>query len=161
MVYRVKKGNHWFFPIFPMLTLRRVFRKTVYFHASAKYILGDGDQGDINKLFGVGYLPHLHRYSARFGWVYNPETEKIELHAYCYDRGERLTQLVASVGIGEYVKCEIKVGFKNYIFTVRQQNKSTYKIIRVSDFNKLIGYTLHTYFGGNKAAPHEIKIEMK
>ena len=73
MQLTIKKGRHRpFLPTFGLWKRKRSFERLVTFHRSCAYMLPDGDQLDVNKLFGVGYFPHHHKDSARFGWNYNP-----------------------------------------------------------------------------------------
>lgn len=131
---------------------------TVVFTESCRYELNNGDQNDVNKLFGFGYGWH-HTDSDRIGWRYNPKTDKIEIVAYCYSNGKRLpTKPLMEIEIEKevFLKLEVfiyrkwrSVGFtaNNHYIGKGMPTKST-----------KFKYSLGTYFGGNRRAPHKIII---
>ncbi|MBC7426721.1 MAG: hypothetical protein H7321_09320 [Bacteroidia bacterium] len=155
----IKKGHHR--PLIPALGLyfnKEKIERKVTFHASCRYAATS--ESSINKLFGIGYFPSHHNNSARFGWKYNAETDSIDLFAYCYDNGERLSSLsnqhiIASVNIGIEITLSITVKETAYIFEINGGTLTIPKTCKTK-----LGYKLGVYFGGNDTAPHDIKISI-
>lgn len=161
MIYTIRKGKHRSNKLrFSLYWKKEIIAFRVVFDSSAKYFIPGEDQFDINKLFGVGYLPTHHTESARFGWRYNENTNLIELFAYCYINGRRVADLITTVQIDRSIILTIRISDDSYRFTARKNGIDyDYKIFRGSD--KKIGYPLNVFFGGNKPAPKTINIEMK
>ena len=148
----IKKGTHA--PMrFPVVVTSSEIARVVQFTPSCRYDIGS-DQSDINKLFGVGYLPHHHTYSARFGWRYDTASDMIEILAYWYDKGERLWESMKFVAIGS----------KNIMVLRRHENMHEFYIGKERlqiDLNSCEwGFLLQPYFGGNRVAPHDITINI-
>lgn len=153
----IRKGTHSCIS-FPTILLRNSnnLGYIVEFTPSCEYDLGDEDQGDINKLFGIGYFPHHHKNSVRFGWRWVDNLGFVELIAYWYKNGNRYNRHICYVSISTKVKCELKVEENHAAFIV---DGIGYVIIPFE--RKNISYLLHPYFGGNKVAPHDIEIKME
>jgi hypothetical protein len=138
---------------------------SVIFTPSCKYDLGNDDQLDINKIFGIGYFPGHQRNSIRFGWNYSLVKKKIQLFAYGYADGKRDFQHIQDVAIGQTINLEIKVskGMRNRrIVTFHEMwlnGRMEYFTEEVRPSK--IGYLLRPWFGGNQYAPHDIWIVMK
>jgi hypothetical protein len=113
------------------------------------------DQGDINKLFGVGYFPSHHENSVRVGWNYDIVSGRINIFAYWYVGGKRDWQYLRSVDIG--VMCY----FKMYIDDDMHRLDIAGRNYRVDVHSTPICYLLRPYFGGNRTAPHDIVIDIK
>lgn len=112
------------------------------------------NQNDINKLYGFtegSADPHIN--SARIGWSYNHG--RLRLYAYAYKNGQRLSQEICPVNIGENISCSIILNGFSYIFTV---NNTTVQLDRGVDLPEATGYQLYPYFGGDETAPHRIII---
>lgn len=148
-----KANKHWFFPYTFGLTLSKTIAYEVQFGYGCKYDIGE-DQSDINKLFGVGYWFH-HRNSARIGWRYY--NDRIELHYYCYVNGKRITGLLGHAAMNKPVVVKYTYTKKAYIFEFNNEELMSVPHSGHSRF----GYLLGTYFGGNRKAPHEMRIYMK
>ncbi len=131
---------------------------TVKFDSSAVYQTTDPvNQEDINKLYGFSDNNADHQqFSARFGW--NWARNALRLYAYIYNNGERASQEITSIQIGNDYTCSIKVSTDHYIFSV---NNSTIEMPRSSTTAEAVGYKLFPYFGGDETAPHEIDIWIK
>lgn len=158
MTYTIKKGKHrakpWMFAFF----LKKKLSYRVSFDTSAKYFIGQ-DQDDTNKLFGIGFFPHHHKESARFGWRYNENLNRIELLAYCYVNGHRLIELITTIPFHVSYVLEIEIIDQEYRFTVNKEMPITTAIPFYH--KKKIGYRLGCFFGGNQPAPQTITVEMK
>ena len=148
----IKKGTHksWQWP--ELILNRDIIRYIVRFDDSCRYNIGK-DQGDINKLFGVGYFPHHHKNSVRIGWNYHPETDKIRLYAYWYINGVRDWLYMDSVNIGDYVYASIHINRGTHKIDIQGKR---FVIVRKGS----LGYLLGPYFGGNQTAPHNINLEI-
>lgn len=164
MIFRIPKHWHYALPIRPWLWWRRrVFTWQVTFTDSCRYDLQGPDQLDTNKLVGVGYLPHHHVDSARFGWAYNLDSGKIDLSAYCYHRGTRLIKPICSCEIGRPYKLTLYCMLGVYTFDCADMTmlSITESVDIHHGHDKALQYRLGPYFGGNQKAPHDIRIEIK
>jgi len=175
MLKKVLKGDHLSCNDFtiPHLSIwGSTLIKRVRFTYSCRYTLDGADQKDWNKLFGIGFgfLPlskqwEAHYNSARWGWRYNPETDKIELSPYLYTEGLRLYAenmgiLCASINIMEeyeVVICPIKSAQKVH-YVILRDDEVIYSALIPQQIPSLMGWEHPLYFGGNKVAPHDIKV---
>jgi hypothetical protein len=132
----------------------------VEFTNSCRYFIKGIDQYDTNKLFGVGYFPHHHKESARFGWRYGRKG-CILISAYCYVNGARVEKNICSVPINTEVEMYLHVSKHAYQFFVVDGDKSLGAAEIGKSHDKKWGYPLGLYFGGNKTAPHCITVKMK
>ena len=166
MKFTINKGRHRAWPpVFGIFYNKRHMERDVIFNLSFKYDLpGIYDDGDINKLFGIGYLPGHHTDSARFGCVYNKASGNVDLYAYCYVNGERIFKFICEVKLHDRVRYSLDIIGDVYSFTV-QDPFNTYRVYGGCDISfthkKRLSYRLGCYFGGNIPAPHTITIEMK
>ena len=164
MNFRIKKGKHRAWPPLVGLWLNKsVLRRKVCFDFSAKYDLGNNNQEDTNKLFGIGYLWSHHNNSARFGWRYVPETRNFLITAYCYINGKREIREICSVVANRNYLFEIIIYPDGYEFRVGDMENG-YKnggLFITSKNNKTFAFLLGLYFGGNQTAPCDITIKMK
>lgn len=142
--------------------LKHIQRK-VMFLPSCKYELHGEDAEDINKLFGVGYLPTHHENSVRFGWRYNVDTNFIEVFSYCYVDGERLIKKLCDCYCGVDYYFNLLIGSRSYFLDVSRTSTPNTEIgqtIVHKHHNKKLGYNLYPYFGGNQTAPRTIHIQI-
>tara|TARA_Y100000385_G_C13006385_1_gene599611 strand:+ start:673 stop:1248 length:576 start_codon:yes stop_codon:yes gene_type:complete len=156
-VFKIKKGSHSSGFRFSLQTSNEQIFK-FKFDESAIYKTQDPrNQGDINKLYGFSdCLTHHHTHSARLGWRWL--NDQIEIMAYSYANKERSSKFVVAVMQGDI--SDAKINIKNnseYEFTV---NGHTVTLPRACDKEKVTGYTLFPYFGGDETAPHDIQIEV-
>ena len=158
ITYTIKKGRHYSTPrLFKLWFKSKPLSYRISFDQSCRYDIG-AEQGDINKLFGIGFIWH-HQDSARFGWVYNKEADKIDIYAYCYVDGKRLAELFYSCGFDRSYDFTIEPHFGSYIFKVRGTTVYTKEIKHFHTKN--ICYPLMPYFGGTRKAPRDMHIHMK
>lgn len=116
------------------------------------------NQHDINKLMGFADCNSQHHdNSARFGWRWLDN--KLEIHAYAYVRGERITKLIGGIDLEMEYDYQIKITKNAYIFYL--QGFETVEIERRSKCEKGLYYMLFPFFGGNEVAPHDILIRIK
>ena len=149
---RIRKGTHA--PLrLPSIVTSSEIARLVQFTPSCRYDIGS-DQSDINKLFGVGYLPHHHHNSARFGWRYDTASGMIEVLAYWYANKERMWESLKFVAIGS----------RNTMVIRRHENMHEFYIgkerLQIALPSCEVGFLLHPYFGGNRTAPHDITINI-
>lgn len=165
MIFRIPAGRHRALPLrFGFWWRRNSFAWVVKFTDSCRYGLGNEDQFDTNKLVGIGYLPSHHKDSARFGWRYWTDRKEIELTAYCYVNGRRVIQHVGFAKIDQWCRIHLTVATYYYHFNMEVMNNGMYEpggdIIIDHNNQKRLQYRLGVYFGGNRKAPHEMKIEL-
>lgn len=155
--YHVKAGKHRFSPVkWGIVFFKKKLSAKVRFDYDCKYDIGN-NQTDINKLFGVGWFPHHHINSARWGWRWSPEKEKIELFAYIYSKRKRISEHVDDVAVGQTVFLSIIIHENKYTFILEKKNRAP--IAKIIEANvKSFGYKLGAYFGGNIPAPHKMSI---
>lgn len=129
------------------------------FDESAKYeSLTEENQWDINKLIGFADCnAHHHQNSARFGWRWLKDS--LEIMAYCYVDGERLTEKVGTVELNKPSLYQIKLTDEFYSFTLN--DLPTVSIPRKKPCDQGAYYMLWPYFGGDEVAPHDINIRLK
>lgn len=165
MKYTIKKGAHRAWPWSLGLWFnKQVLRRAVYFDNSCKYHLEGEDMDDTNKLFGIGYFPNHHKDSARFGWRYNPDTEKIRVSAYCFVNGKRIILDLCEVAVFRWYHFTLTVLDSRYQFEIRDGFNDWHVIgddIVIKTHNKNWSYRLGLFFGGNKPAPQKMHIEIK
>ena len=112
---------------------------------------------DINKLYGFSDCGTNHQVnSARFGWLWNGAA--IELYAYCYTNGERSSRLLGTVSINKEIKLGLDAETGKYVFTIGGK-KEVMKRTCTDDSSMV--YQLFPYFGGDEAAPHDVRIFIK
>lgn len=133
--------------------------KRVIFTDSCRYTLDNGDQDDWNKLFGFSFgILGIHKDSARVAWRYVPGSDYIELALYTYINGERDYYFCYNVPINSICKISLvydKGEKKMILFVEEKFYSSVRKEVSFPD-KPVFGCGL--YFGGNRRAPHNIKI---
>jgi hypothetical protein len=153
--YIIPKGEHYATDNSLKAVDVSELRFVVKFDSSAVYQTTDPEnQYDINKLYGFSDNGALHQqFSARFGWRWSDGA--LRLFAYTYNGGVRDSKELGVINIGEEVHCAIKVSGERYVFRVKD---SVETMPRLSATAKAKGYQLYPYFGGDEAAPHEVRI---
>ena len=128
------------------------------FDSSCRYKnQAEQNNSDINKLYGFSDCGAQHHISsARFGWV--SVGDSIELHGYIYVNGERKSKYLESISLNTDVELSISLSENTYVFLVN--GKQTI-MPRQCDAEKIDGYQLYPYFGGDETAPHEMYIFIK
>jgi hypothetical protein len=177
MRYDIKKGNHYAHPfrVGFWFGAKRLVRDVI-FTDSCRYNLQSDDQGDTNKLFGGGkffgvFRPkgvkwwrlwdYEHSNSARFGWRYDLETDKIELSAYYYLDKRRYIVATGKVHIGAKYRLMLNITGSGCYFMV-YDSTGTLMFSHVCVFPRPgLMYLTGLYFGGNQVAPHEITISLE
>lgn len=161
-VYLIKKGDHTSTienSLNPkgLRTLKsESMNLTVRFDESARYTISKRNQADINKLFGFADCNSLHHEnSARFGWTYNGTTDQVDIFVYVYQQGKRIYDQIGSMDIGESRDLSIHLEGDQYRFWFGDETKT---VKRGTDCNMGVYYLLYPYFGGDEAAPQDIRV---
>jgi hypothetical protein len=162
MTFNVFKGWHYAIPLYTWFWWnKKIFIWKVKFTDSCLYDLQSDDQLDTNKLCGVGYFPGLHHVdSARFGWRYVKETDGIELLAYCYANKQRIILPITTIAINKTYTLQLSVNFGSYFFKVTDERGYARSAAVAFFHKKKLQYFLTPFFGGNRRAPHKIKIKL-
>lgn len=160
---KIYKGFHYclnFLNFKPYINKKYIEQNYIInFTDSCKYDIGK-DQSDINKLFGVSYGYH-HNQSDRIGWRYNIKTNMIDILLYSYENKKRYSFHLCSHPLNTNLNLSLKVKLtKNYRFVEIKFLDQT-KTYCFTHNLKNWGYTLGSYFGGNRTAPHTIKFMLK
>lgn len=153
----IRQNTHAPFRMPVLLINPKKISYNVMFTPSCRYQLGDDDQADINKLFGIGYFPSHKMHSVRIGWRWDEQAGKIELLAYGRKDWYMKYKPIGHVETGQWVKMEIHQKWGEY-HDIKIDGMPT-ATIYVSP--NPVGYLLRPYFGGNKKAPHDMWIEMR
>lgn len=138
MIAKIPKGRHtkWRFP----KRVKSPLKYRVRFLESAIYNHKDNDQYDWNKLFGIKekfFRPMFN--SEMIGWRWNNEKGVVELCDYWHIEGDREIRMIGEVHLYDWIELEVSGnGFET-------GGK---------------GWLILNWFGGQKKAPHDIKIEM-
>lgn len=117
------------------------------------YSLPNGNQDDINKLYGVSDGLHHHRHSVRLGWRW-VEGKGIEILGYCYSNGRRDFKHICYAEPNKKYDALIQIHKGKYVIFV---NDKVTIFTRTSKWC-LLRYRLSPYFGGDEVAPKEFKI---
>lgn len=167
MIYKINRGEHSSgFRFRPHYNLKQLSYE-VEFNDSALYDLKSSDQLDINKLFGISFGHHHWHNSIRFGWrsAY-PSEKKVEILAYQYLDGKRVTEQDKELTIGfvnpnEEYRFTIQVKENSYWLQIGTENTIEFGMMLPHNGNLCkFGYQLFPYFGGNRTAPHDITISI-
>lgn len=153
----IKQGTHAPLRMPSIITKMKVIRYDVYFTDTCRYDLNNTDQEDINKLFGIGYLPHHHSNSVRFGWNYSKHSDSIRIYAYWYRDALRYSKLLGDVKVGMWHTYIIMPSVKSHNLQVIGRGIACTVPVPGSRY----GYHLGPYFGGNQKAPHDMTIMMR
>ncbi|WP_425390704.1 hypothetical protein [Ekhidna sp.] len=129
-----------------------IFDQSAIYQAATKE-----NQHDIHKLMGFSDCNSTHHdNSARFGWRWLDG--KLEIHAYAYVAGERITQYIGDVALNEPNDYQLQITEDEYVFYL--QGYDPVRITREAPCSKGLYYMLFPYFGGNEVAPHDILIQI-
>ena len=167
----IKRNTHAPFRMPKLLIKPEALRYEVEFTESCRYRFGTDDDADVNKLFGIAFITWgsfwfviknllrgkvkaLHHYnSVRWGWRYNALSGNIELLEYCYINGNRSINYITYCRINGKHQLWID---QSSLGGWELSSEYVYKMP-----NTWLCYELHTYFGGNRTAPHDMEIKMK
>jgi hypothetical protein len=177
MIYTTKKNHHYSKPRRLGIWFKRTtFRWRITFDDSSEVNLEDGDQLDINKIVGIGFSSFFelfkkeshHQNSIRIGWRWNVDANVREIFAYVYSGGGK-PSAYHLIDLHRNDKCFIaclyigQFSFKGVEVVILAPKMQVQKrlIVAMPEIKNKIRYRLGTYFGGNKRAPHDIKIKVE
>lgn len=154
-VYVIKKGNHS--SDFSQTLVKDIseYSANVVFDSSAIYQFGT--ETSWNKLLGFAFFEGLnnpvHEESARWAWRWNRGF--LQLSPYCYTNGKVIkNKIIITRQLNREIPLKITKEDNQYKFYV----DNTLIHTEVFTHNKKNGYIQRPYFGGERVAPHEIKI---
>lgn len=175
--YTINKGSNYSYvnhdPLEVKLkfspTLKSELRFNAIFGLGCNYDLGNSDQADVNKLYGLQFGWSSQRASARVGWRYVPSTKVegrrglIELLLYVHDGRERIILPIANVALGEGFSCSLFISGQSQVLAFFDCNTASifknYQLEHVKPWR--LKFRLFPYFGGNQVAPKLMKIFIK
>lgn len=165
MIFRFKKGTHRARPLYwlrwwPFRWNPKRITREVVFRSDSKYWLLSRDQDDHNKLFGLGFI-NPKKYSARFGWRYNPDTGRFIISAFVHDKGEMLFEDLGQVGPNDRCFCVLEVHPNYYRFELHTPYNGCRRSTVYKTHTRKVAFLLGPYFGGNRPAPDDLKISLK
>ncbi len=167
MIYTIKQGRHYS----NILNPNRLWVGYGVHHIDFSfqflnnpcYVLGNEDDWDINKLFGISFGPEHHKNSFRIGW--RPTNDNmISLHSYYYNHGTRKDSFIYAINYNSVVDGGITIDREAGKITtwISVNGNSVWSKI---DFNfddvSLWSFRLFPYFGGNARATHDIHLSLK
>ena len=127
-----------------------------------EYLIGGGDQMDWNKLYGWSFGMNHHKNSIRIVWRYNPKDKSVEFAPYAYIDGKRIfpsDKQIVRCSIGDDISTSIEVlGDTAQVTICNDDLKYTTNFIFQGCEKKPL-FGLWLYFGGNRTAPHDIKVQ--
>jgi hypothetical protein len=83
----------------------------------------------------------------------------MEIMAYCYDRGKRIIDSVATIEVGQVYRLKLNIMENEYLFSVEDSGaKIIGQTIIAKRHHKKMQYGLRLFFGGNRTAPHTMTI---
>lgn len=163
-VYTIHKGFH-ISHILPKFHNNKSFIKFSFkFSKECLYDLGNDNNQDINKLFGLGFGFNHHIQSFRIGWNCEKQNDKIQLFSYYYNDSIRKMEYICDINVDEVYDCYIYFDrASNRIFVDISQE--SFNINNSYDFRfkdcKRWGFYLFPYFGGDECSPHKMKSTVK
>lgn len=162
MWYQIDKGDHFSLPRTPKFFLREI-TGWFYLDQLAEYDLKSVDQGDWNKLTGISFNPLKPDSNAiMVGWRYSTEKKCFQVAPYFNVNSARIQpkdpEQVINVGHGKIV--DFRLDYSGMNFRYQYEN---YKFFKPSDLktNYWSSFRIQPWFGGNMAAPNNIKLFLK
>lgn len=155
--YIIKKGKHysnWF--RFPFFTFNRSIKFYFNINSSSHYVFNDDNKYDYNKLFGLSNSYHHQISSARIGWRAISE-EQYAVCLYCYDDNKRIISNEILLNYDTFYGARIIISKNNYYLLFKD---SSLILQRYTQSMFPIRMILKPFFGGDNAAPNEIKIQI-
>ena len=140
----------------------RIIGYDFFINDTYEYLIGGGDQMDWNKMYGWSFGINHHQNSIRIVWRYNAKDDAVEFAPYAYIGGKRILpsdkQIVRGF-IGGAISTSIEVLDDTAKVTICNGDvkNTTQFVFSGCEKKPLLG--LWIYFGGNRTAPHDIKIQ--
>lgn len=165
-IFNIKKGKHYPKGLHFGVTFKKHIEFICSFDKSCLYDLEDNDNYDVNKLYGFSTTWFHHVQSARLGWRCL-DGKHIQIVTYSYNDGVRSLDDIDVLGEvlpDEEFKCRISDEENSYMYTfVILDRPDTLRIARDKKEKDwfIFHYLLYPYFGGNRTAPHNMKINLR
>lgn len=158
VTYTIRQGNHDPDNNFAALFAASSVRFQAVFDSSCIYKSAvPENQNDINKLYGFSDCSSQHQSnSARFGW--NWREGALRIYAYIYVNGVRQERELGTAELNELTSFRIDIRENTYVFTYHGIETV---MPRHCSGGVGIAYKLLPYFGGDEAAPHDIRIKIR
>jgi hypothetical protein len=159
--FLIKKGSHSSSGFHFGFTFKDRISFEAKFDESCLYTIDDNDKYDVNKLFGFSTTIFHHKQSARLGWRCL-DGSNIQLLTYSYNDSKRDLKDLDVI-------CEVKPDQLFFAEIIDLEDKYEYRVFLDTDDFIIkhdkkkkdwmpFHYFLFPYFGGNKTAPHDMKI---
>ena len=170
MRLRILKGFHYPLKLVPSFVRNigiskvgktNTMTRKITFNDDAKYHIDGVDQWDWSKLFGVFFgLFGIHRQSLRFGWRYNPTTDKIEISRLMYfDGGHTHTMdKLTEIDTNEEHTYTLSHTFHDYCVEVSLKIDDTVYLTVIPRPTVRLRFGTGFYFGGNQRAPQTVSV---
>lgn len=151
--YVIRTGEQHATLTYETAELSKLKFKALFDSSSIYKTVDPANQADINKLYGLSDCnSYHHNNSARFGWRWYDN--QLEIWAYSYVNGERLSVFIDTVAPGTFNNYEILFTENKYLFRLNSKEIEMERACQA----KATGYKLFPYFGGNETAPKDISI---
>lgn len=157
--YEIKEGHHSAKGIHVETLTSDHLDFKARFDGTCIYALQSRDQYDINKLYGFSDCNTGHsENSARFGWRWSVDRNKLEIFAYVHNDGNITHKYISDAEIGQEGSYSIYVVGDKYNFNF---NGRLITMTRGCNSQRSVRYILYPYFGGTQKAPHNVYISIK
>lgn len=164
MNYHIIKGTHFSnlgLHFDPLLGKKKHVEFRFKFDSSCLYDLGNENNYDINKLFGISIGYHMNN-SFRMGW--RCVNGKLELHRFIHLNGKMQLEntFIQEIEVdqmygGRFEREENKITL--FLSNMDPDNEEVpYKFVQYFDSKCWFSYCLFPYFGGNEPAPHNMEV---
>ena len=169
-LYTIKKGKHFasglnFNPHYGLDKLS--FSITP--HVNCLYTLGNANDYDINKFFGVTWGLDPLKNSFRIGWNCSKQNGMIQYYYYFHNKGSRwpgtiddpYKTLICESFPGSLENFTLKFNRRANTITLLRGNGLNFTMFPF-DFNGVPNWGVynHPYFGGDETAPHDMSMKI-
>ena len=149
---------HFFIPQFPTIYWKKEhFKWEIVFDESCKYNLLSEDQWDWNKLVGVKKNINPRKSSARWVWRWNLDQQAIEIGAYIENNYVFEYKTMMFLQINKKAMLYLSLTDTECLFQI---DNGVVEIFPINVKSALL-FKSFPYFGGNRSAPHCMKLKIK
>lgn len=158
--YTIEEGSHSSGVHFKLHSGKNQLKFYAKFSADCLYDLGNSNNHDINKLYGLTWGLFNDKNSFRIGWNCSAQNGKIQLYAYIHRNGVRSWESIGEVDVEQ--EFEVYVEFDRTGNIILVSNSEGYVGFINYNFNGVVkyGYYNWPYFGGDEVAPHTMNIQL-
>ena len=159
-IYTIKQGNHYANGLnFKLHSNLHQLNFKARLSWNCLYQLGDTDDFDINKVYGVTWGLTNDNNSFRIGWNCEANNDMIQYFAYMHVEGVMDSEYLFSERPDTIVNLHVEFDRDNdSIIIYRLDLMSVYSVNYPFENVSSMGYYNFPYFGGNKVAPHLMNI---